>query len=85
MPPRMTPWALVESPDNLPAFFGVTNVTAHSSFHTLVPDRCDTVIVRREAIESLEMPGVKLPNRQSVPPLETEDVLQAIRELRGAT
>ena len=85
MPPRMTPWAVADRPDDLPTFFGVTNVTVHSSFHTLVPDHCDTAIIRREAIESIEMPGVKLPNRKSVPPLETEDILQAIRELRGAT
>ena len=85
MPALVKPWALVDNESDLPAFFGVTDVTLHSTSQAVVPARCETAIIRRQAIESIELSTVPLPNRQSGPSMEAEDVLQAIRELRGAT
>ena len=85
MPKLLKPWALVDQKSDLPAFFGVTDVTLHSSSHDLIPEKCDTAIIRRQAIESMEVSSMTLPDRQGGAPLNTEDVLQAIRELRGAT
>ena len=85
MPPRVKPWALVYEGIDLPAFFGVTDATLHGSSHFPIPERCDTLIIRRRAIEAMEVSAAPLPDQQAGAPLDTEDVLQAIRELRGAT
>jgi hypothetical protein len=85
IPPLIKPWALVDQTSDLPAFFGVTDVTFHSSSHELMPERCDTAIIRRQAIESLELSAVPLSDRGPGAPMAAEDVLQAIRQLRGAT
>lgn len=85
MPPLLKPWALVDQKSDLPAFFGVTDVTLHSSSHLLMPEKCDTAIVCRQAIESMEVSAMPLADRQTAAPLNTEDMLQAIRQLRGAT
>jgi hypothetical protein len=85
LPALSKPWALVDQKSDLPAFFGVTDVTFHSSSHALIPEKCDTAIIRREAIESMEVSSMMLPDRQTAAPLNSEDVLQAIRELRSAT
>ena len=85
MPALSKPWALVNQKSDLPAFFGVTDVTLRSSSHDLIPEKCNTAIIRREAIESMEVSATALPNRQATSPLDAEEVLQAIRELRGAT
>lgn len=86
MPTLLKPWALVDQKSDLPAFFGVTDVTLRSSSHVLIPEKCDTAIIRREAIESMEISAMTLTDQQAVAPLNTtEDMLQAIRQLRGAT
>ncbi len=85
VPTRMKPWTIVDREGGFPAFFGVTNVSLHSSTHGKLPTRCDTAILRCDAIESLELPALPLPGRHAAGEMEPEDVLQAIRELRGAT
>ena len=84
MPPTLKPWALVDENSILPAFFGVTDVTLHSSSHVLIPKKCDTVVIRRQSIESMEVSVAQLPDQHAGATLDTEDVLQAIRQLRGA-
>ena len=85
MPKLVKPWALVDDKSDLPAFFGVTNVTLHSSIDALIPEKCDTAIICREAVECMEVSAAALPEQGKGTPMDAEDVLQAIRELRGAT
>ncbi len=85
VPTRMKPWTIVDRESDFPAFFGVTSVSLYSSSHGMLPKQCETAIVRRDAIESLELSSLPLPNQHAADTIEAEDVLQAIRELRGAT
>ena len=85
LPTLSKPWALIDRKSDLPAFFGVTEVTFLTSPHAIVPEKCDTVIIRRGAIESMEVSPMPLSDGQADAPLDTKDMLQAIRELRGAT
>ena len=60
LPLRANPWMLLDD-SVLSCFFGLTNVTVHSSIHGLVPEHCDTVIVNRQGIESVQLATKPLP------------------------
>ncbi len=55
LPSRATAMMLLEEDSSLGGFIGVTDVTVHNSVHGFLPKRCDVVILRREAIESVQL------------------------------
>jgi hypothetical protein len=61
LPARTKPWALIDPNSDLPNFFGLTDVTLHGSPSGLVPSRCDTAIIRRHAIEAMQLSAQPLP------------------------
>jgi hypothetical protein len=64
LPPRATPWMLLDDQAGLPRFFGVTNVTVHGSIHRFTPSQCDTVILHRELIEGVQLTERPLPEQR---------------------
>lgn len=65
LPRRANPWMLIDDSAGLPSFFGLTDVTVHTSPYGLVPPHCDTVIVHRRRIESVELSDRPLPRPQA--------------------
>lgn len=66
---RANAWMLIDDSAGLPSFFGLTDVTVHTSPHGLVPSHCDTVIVNRRRIESVELADRPLPKPQPEQPV----------------
>jgi hypothetical protein len=67
LPPRLDPRLILDENSGLPRFFGLTNVTVHGSIRRFAPSKCDTVIVRRGAIESVQLAPKPLPDLPSEP------------------
>ncbi|MHC4405480.1 MAG: hypothetical protein ACYTG0_38020 [Planctomycetota bacterium] len=61
LPPRPSPWMLLDDNAGLPRFFGMTEVTVHGSIHAYAPPECETVILQRHAIESVQLTAKPLP------------------------
>ena len=55
LPIRSDAVTLLGENTSLPGFLGLTNVTVHVSFQDVLPPECDVLIVRRQAIESIQM------------------------------
>jgi hypothetical protein len=63
LPPRASPWILLDENAALPRFFGLTQVTIHSSIHPSVPSQCPTAILYRDAIQSVQLTDKPLPDQ----------------------
>jgi hypothetical protein len=63
LPPRASPWILLDKNAALPRFFGLTDVTIHSSIHRSAPAQCQTAILQRDAIESMQLTDKPLPGQ----------------------
>ena len=50
-----TPVTLLDENSPLPAFLGLTDVTVHGSVYELLPSQCRVAIIRRRAIESVQL------------------------------
>lgn len=66
VPSRATALTLLDETGPLPSFIGVTDVTVHGSVHDLLPSRCDVVILRRQAIESIQLTDQPLSRQEQV-------------------
>lgn len=71
LPERANPRMHIDDSAGLPSFFGLTDVTVHGWPHGFVPAHCDTVIVHRRRIESVELAVRPLPKPQSGPIVAT--------------
>jgi hypothetical protein len=63
---RGNPLILLEDGSMLPAFVGLTDVTIHSSVHPFPSSRLNVAIIRRRAIESVQLTAGRLPKREAV-------------------
>jgi hypothetical protein len=63
LPSRASPWLLLDDNAGLPRFFGLTNVTVHSSIHRSAPTQCPTAILQRDAIQSVQLTDKPLPEQ----------------------
>ena len=62
LPSRVTADTMLNEKNHIPKFIGITDVTTHSAIHGLFPAKCDVAILRRRAIESLELTDQPLAN-----------------------
>ena len=66
LPPRSTPLMLLDNNTSLTGYMGMTDVTVHNSVHGLGGSRFDVVILRRFAIESVQLTAQPLPKPEAV-------------------
>ncbi len=66
LPQRATPLMLLDDNTALPGYMGMTDVTVHNSVHGLGGSRFDVVILRRSAIESVQLTAQPLPKQDPV-------------------
>ncbi len=52
---RVSVVTMLDASSSLPSFLGLTDVTVHRSGDGLLPAQCDVAIVRRPAIEAIEL------------------------------
>ena len=65
LPPRSNPLMLLGKESPLPKFMGMTDVTIHNSVHGFETSHFDVVIVRRFAIESVQLTAQPLPKQEA--------------------
>lgn len=78
---RATAVSVLDQNSPFPAFIGVTDVTIHGSTHGLLPPQCNVAIIRRQAIESIQLTAAPLPSLQTTPKQETSLVPDVGSEL----
>jgi len=63
LPTKPLPSFLLAENSMLPDFMGMTNVTVHSSMHDFMPTDCGVLIVRRTALEGVQLTSAPLAKR----------------------
>lgn len=65
LPPRATPWFLLDKNTGLTRFFGMTGVTVLNSIHRFTPSQSDTVILHRDWIQAVQLTERPLPQKEA--------------------
>jgi hypothetical protein len=73
--PRATPLMLLKGGVSLPGFIGMTDVTVHNSVHGLDASQFEVVILRRLAIESVQLTAQPLPRPEATSEAADQAVL----------
>ncbi|HYW79669.1 MAG TPA: hypothetical protein VE890_08835 [Thermoguttaceae bacterium] len=66
LPTKPVPSFLLAENSTLPDFMGMTNVTVHSSMHDFTPTDCGVLIVRRSALEAVQLTTHALAKREDL-------------------
>jgi hypothetical protein len=61
LPTRSDALTLLRTNSSLPGFLGLTEATVHVSLHGFLDSPCDVLVLRRAAIESIQMTRMPLP------------------------